>query len=646
MDDERKIEAHGSQIGGIGDDWHVEGGIHFHGPSLPQSLHQIPDPPRYFKGREKEIDELVAAARETGAIISGLGGIGKTTLAYKLAHELAGDYPDAQLLVGLNGTSASPLFAADAMGQIIHAFHPQADLPASQSKRSGLYRSVLHGKRAVLLLDDAADADQIEPLVPPASCALIITSRTRFQIPGMHALNLGMLGKEEARMLLLEISPRVHDYADEIAELCGYLPLALEIAASAMAERVDLAPAEYTRRLRDERKRLDLVDASLSLSYDLLDERLQRLWARLSVFSIPFEREAAAAVWELELDAAVDHLGQLLRYSLIDWRENVGRYDFHDLARIFAYQKLQEIEDPRSIHRLAAAYFETKITDEESEVTASEVLEAIDQWERAEDWEQFAWRCARLARGFHRVGSWEEITDRLERALRAVRERLDNPGLETALLNELGTITWKKGEWDKAIDIFEENLKILEQLGDVHGKGHTWGALGNIYVDKREWAQAMDMYRKSLSALEQVDDRWGLAQGWGNLGNAYALKREWEQAIREYRRSLAMKRSLGDLRGIADTLLNLGNIDFERRDWDRATEIYEEALEIFQHLGVLQSVAHALASLGRVCVQKDEWNRATEVLEQSLEIYEQVGDAHGIATVRGVLGTLHAEKRE
>ncbi len=584
MDYERTIDARGSQIGVMGDHAHVEGDIHFHGPSPPQSLHQIPDPPRHFKGRENEIDELVTATQETGVIISGMGGTGKTTLAHVVAHQLKGDYLDAQLLVDLDGTS-SPLAPADAMGQIIHAFYPHADLPASQSERGGLYRSVLHGKRAVLLLDDAADADQIEPLVPPASCALIITSRTRFRIPGMHGLDLHVLDPESARALLCEIAPRIGDSVDEIAELCGFLPLALELAAGALAERVDLSPADYARRLRDKQRRLDLVESSLSLSYDLLDERLQHLWMRLAIYSIPFDRDAAAAVWEMESEEALDPLGELLRFSLIHWDDTLGRYDLHDLVRIFAYDKLEETGDFRFVHALAAAYLNAKITDEEREGTPQEALEEVDQWKQAEDWEHLARRASALVGSVDRLGYWEEIEERLQRALCAVRDHLDAPELEATLLDDLGTIAWKGAEWDRAIEMYERSLETNERLGDVHGMAKTWVNLGNVYLLKGEWDQATEYYQQSLETFERMGDVHGMATTWVNLGLVYADKGEWDRATEYYQQSLETFERMGDVHGMAKTWGNLGSAYKDKGEWDRAIEMYERSLAVAERLG-------------------------------------------------------------
>jgi tetratricopeptide (TPR) repeat protein len=571
-----------------------------------QSLHQIPPPPSTFKGRQEQLDELTEAIRDGGVAISGvrgMGGIGKTALALKLAQRLAPDYPYAQIFVDLKGTT-SPLAPSDVMGRVIHAFHPKADLPASESERYGLYRSVLHGKNALMLLDDAAGADQVEPLIPPKSCALLVTSRQRFRLPGMRALDLNVLGEDEARELLCHIAPRIGDAVGEIAELCGYLPLALELAAKALAERKDIAPAEYAERLRDERRRLDLVDASLSLSYDLLDERLRRLWARLSVFSIPFDREAAAVVWGMEGADPLDALGELLRYSLVDWREKPERYDLHDLARLFAYRRLQETEDPRPVHGLAAEYLSAKITDEERGGTPGEALEAVDQWERAEAWERFARRASALVGSLDRVGYWEEIEERLRRALKTASDHLDEPELEARLLSDLGIIAYKRAEWDRAIEMYEESLETKERVGDVHGMAQTFNNLGLVYADKGEWGRAIEMYKESLETFERVGDVRGMAQAWGNLGLVYAGKEEWDRAVEYYQRSLEVTEEFGDRLTSANQYINLGSLYLQIDQAEDAKPLLARAYLLFSQLGsphantAAQGLVEACGSVG------------------------------------------------
>src|SRR5262249_15916836 len=157
----------------------------------------------------------------------------------------------------------------------IHAYHPGFKPPESEAESRGIYLSVLHNQRALLLMDNARDKKQVEPLIPPEGCKLIITSRQTFTLPGIFAKNLDCLPTTDACKLLLAIAPRIGELAGEIARLCGYLPFALRLAASIIAERRNVKPVDYMRQLADAQKRLELIEASLSLSYDILSEEQQ-----------------------------------------------------------------------------------------------------------------------------------------------------------------------------------------------------------------------------------------------------------------------------------------------------------------------------------------------------------------------------------
>lgn len=190
----------------------VEGGIHIYesaAPSPALSLHQIPPPPPDFTGRTAELKELLANF-DKGAAISGLrgmGGVGKTALALELARQIKSRYPDAQFFLDLQGTSEKPLSPREAMAHVVRAYYPDKKLPDDEAEVRGLYYSVLDGKRALLLMDNAKDAAQVELLRPPDTCALVVTSRHKFALSGFAPVDLDALPPEDARKLLLKIAP-------------------------------------------------------------------------------------------------------------------------------------------------------------------------------------------------------------------------------------------------------------------------------------------------------------------------------------------------------------------------------------------------------------------------------------------------------
>ncbi len=316
---------------------------------------QIPLPPKDFTGRSEDLGEIQDDF-EQGATITGLrgmGGIGKTALALVLAQRLKDRFPDGQLFINLKGIGENPLTPADAMAQVIRAyFGSDARMPESEAEIAGLYRSVLAGKRTLLLLDNAASREQVEPLLPSEGCSVLVTSRNKFALPGLKSWDLDPLSPADARELLLAIAPRIDSHADKLAKLCAFLPITLKAAAYLLAETTDLTPAKYVEELSDERTRLmqlgrageDLdAEACFMLSYRRLPTETARIFRLLSVFLSDFDAQAEEAICQ---DEGHRHLSELLRGSLVEYQrssqEGEGRYHLHDLMRLFAAGRLEE----------------------------------------------------------------------------------------------------------------------------------------------------------------------------------------------------------------------------------------------------------------------------------------------------------------
>jgi tetratricopeptide (TPR) repeat protein len=608
------------------------------------SLHQVPQPPPAFTGRQEELDELATAIRERNVVISGPVGVGKTALALRLADQLAHDYPDGQVFVDLQETP-SPVPPARAIGRVIHALYPDQRLPASAAERAQLYRWLLHDKRMLVLIDGAEDVEQVQALVPPASCRLLITSRQRLPLPRMHTLDAGPLSEEEARRLLHDITPDVGSEGTEaIAELCGHLPLALKLSASALADS-SLAWNGFADLLWQRCQRLDPVNASLSVSYDLLDAELQRLWARLGVFSIPFDLGAATAVCDLTPDTTLEGLDQLVGRGMVAWRETTERYRLRDLARAMAYHKLQEIEDIRPVHRRAASYIEEELKAKRF-LTPAEMMEAVDQWERGEAWKRFADATNELIKDLYARGYFEEIETRLERALTAVREHLDAPELESSVLHSLGITLMGQEERERAIDIYQQSIEISEGAGDLKSKAMTRANLAGIYLAREDHDRAIEVYRQAIETLEREEERTHrVMQIHLSPGTAYASKGDLDRAMEIYHESIEFLENQGDLYGLARAWGSLADLYERQEAWDRAIACYQEIREASERVGDIYRVIQMWNRLGHAYAHKGSWDEAVEALQRLLTGRTWLREAHGIAETHRTLGLVRTEQK-
>jgi tetratricopeptide (TPR) repeat protein len=616
-------------------------------PSI-SSLRQLPPPPRDFTGRERELSELIDSVEKEGGIpiiISGLGGIGKTALALKLAEQLTARYPDGQFYFDLRGGSPKSTGAIDAMAHVIRSLYPTAKLPDSEEELSALYRSVLHGQRALLLMDNATDALQVEPLIPPETCILLVTSRQQLTLPGSVSRNLDSLSPVDARALLLKIAPHLGGYASRMAELCGNLPLALRLAASALVQRIDLKPEDYVERLTVAKERLKLVDASISLSYESLTSDMQRLWCALSVFPGTFDTPAAAEMWKIDEPEAKDVLSSLVAYSLVEWNESSGRYGLNDLIRLFANDRLGDTQRSDSQLRHAEHYVAVMRAADELYRRGGQALEeglelfnlewsnirAGQAWaeEYSTEKDEAAALCINYPNaGAHLLDLRQHPRERLrwlEAALVAAR-RLDRRDAEGPLLSNLGLAYAALGEISRALEFYERSLAIAREVGSRAGEGAALGNLGLAYASLGENQRAIDYFEQQLAISRDISDRAGEGAALGNLGLAYTDVGETKRAVEFFEKRLAIAREIGDRRSEGNVLSNLGSTYYVLGELRRALELHEQALVIAREIGDSRGQGKALYNASLVLDQLGERPKAIENARAALSLFAQIED--------------------
>jgi len=648
-------------------------------------VHQLPADLADFTGREGEVRELVALLGGGGgatiSAIGGMGGVGKTALAVHVAHQVAERYPDGQIVVEMGGTSEQPLTPLEAMGRVIHAFQPELRLPDDPNEVTAIYRTTLEGRKALLLLDNAANSAQVRPLVVPAGCGLVVTSRHNISLPGLRHFDLDALPVEEACALLQTIVGEERATDEElgtVVKLCGRLPLALRVAGDFLVVHPDWSAAEYAQALADERERLarlkheDLdVGAALGLSAaQLVRERadLAARWQMLSVFPAPFERAAVAAVWGVEEGEARDGLSELAARSLVLYEQAGGLYRLHDLMRLVAEDAFgyggggREVEGERA--RLAEAgtrhagyYLEVgSRADDLYEQGGEHVLEGLRLFDGA--WPHLRAAYGRMrGRGDEIAARWtSEFPDRvlyvldlrlpprdkipiLEAAAAAAREIGDRQA-EGAHLGNLGLAYSNLGEVRRAIEYHERALAIARDIGDRRGEGNDLGNLGNAYYSLGEVRRAIEYYEQALVIHREIRDRRGEGGALGSLGLAYAALGEVRRAIEYSEQALVIAREIGDRRGEGVHLGNLGNAYFVLGEAWRAIEYHEQALEIDREIGDRRGEGADLGNLGNAYYSLGEVRRAIEYYEQALEIAREIGDRRVEGNQLANLGVL------
>lgn len=644
---------------------------------LAMSLYQLPAAPTYFKGRVNELRERLLLSETGGLNISGLDGMGKTTLALVLANQVRDAYPDGHFFIPMRNLYGGALKASDVMGQVIHAFHPTTQLPESEMDLYTLYLTVLSGKRILLLLDDAATAEQIEPLVPPKTCMLLITSRRNLMLPELDAIQLNRMPARNAAKVLRLIAPHLDEEADRLAEACSYLPLAVTLAGYAVShspmkhKKAHLSVSKYISLLKEAQKRRGPTRAAVTVSYQLLSETLQSAWRMLGVFSTTFDEAAVAALWQVDHEEAKQRLQQLVAYGLAQpfvyaealesASQNGPRYQLHPLLHSFADTILSDEERMSAQLRYATHYKHVLERADELYLDGQQLaafalfdrewpnIEAGQAWAAAYMTEHE--EAAELCNDYPDAGAYL-LTVRLpaQEKMRYVKDalysarKLKRRDTEALHLGNLGLAYMELGEPKEAIDFYKQALHISRETKDRRAEGNLLGNLGLGYKSLNELPRAIEYFEQWLAIMREVEDKQGEGQALGNLGLAYAESGKIEDAIASYEPRLALARQLNDLRAEGNTLGYLGLAHAKQGQWLTARELCEEWLAIARKVMDPQAEANALGNLGNIYLSLNDLPRAIETYEKYQTMGREIGDRQILANAYGGLGVAYQKQ--
>ncbi|MBB5869993.1 tetratricopeptide (TPR) repeat protein [Allocatelliglobosispora scoriae] len=628
---------------------------------------QLRAPAGDFVGRSAELEAVLAALRSTrdAPIIGlrGMAGIGKTELALLAANRVRDTYPDAQLVVHLHGVGAEPLPPAQALRQIIHALTPDARLDDDLDTLQRRYCSVLGGQRVLIVADDACDAGQVRHLLPPAGSALLVTSRQRFTLPGMRAVDLEQFAEVEAVRMLRTICDRVSDaQARTIARACGYLPLALRISGGLLANDPALPVAEHIAalldrcrplaRLRDpDDAHLD-IEASLSLSYDRLDDPARAVFRQLSVFVADFGSELAAEVVRAPGDVG-EACRLLLRRSLVGYDPIRRRWRLHDLVRELAAGHLAAAgEVEAAMWRYAEACLRTAESIQRDYLSGGDAvgtalasfdterphLDAARAWaaEHAGAEQGDRLLVADATASYHHIGFMRydrrhEIAPFAERALEAARRLGDDRG-QGVVLNRLGQLHLDLGDAGRAIAAFGEQLDLLRAAGDIAGQARALNNLGNAHLLLGDPHRALRLHEEQLVLVHQMDDLRGEAMARCNLGRARVSLGETDLGLAELQPALAIARRLGDAYGEAAVLADIGAAHLAAGDPLPAGALLERSLAIIRALGDRHGESRVLADLALAAAALGQQQEGLKHGEAAVAIAREIGAPHAEAT--------------
>ena len=611
------------------------------GPVPPAPIPaQLPIGAVDFTGRTAVLRQLAEALGRTQpdtpsvAAVAGMGGVGKTTLALRAAHRLRAGFPDGQLYADLHGSEHEPADPAMVLAGFITGLGAsESSVPERLDDRSRLFRSLVDGRRLLILLDNVRDAAQVRPLLPgSADCAVLLTSRSRLLgLPVSIQVDLPVFQAEEALALLERIAGAERIGADPAAALalvhnCGLLPLAVRIVAARLASRPFWTVASLSARLTDERRRiaelrvgeLDVAGV-FQLGYRQLTEDQAGAFRRVAAVCGPeIGLVAAAAAVGGEEQEVEDQLESLVDAALLE-SPAPGRYAFHGLVRSFARQRADAVERARALNRLldfllatATAAFQQVVPGDPVSGTLVAARAAGLRFSEARA--ARAWVAAEAETAFHAV-------------LAEAREAQGQNGQETEAVHDaslraaadlLIAISAFGGDVRRG-QLARAALALAEAAharGDQRSAGRAQFLCGNIAVQRTDLPEAERHTQAAVAYCRETGDLVILCQSLNDLGLIAQFQHRYDEAVRHYDEAITLARELGQRSGELVTTVNAALARLRGGRAEEAVRDCERALAELRTVPDHHGVAYALYVLG---LAEHEWGR----YEQAVGVFTE-----------------------
>ena len=666
---------------------------------------QLPAAVADFTGRAAELRRLTRILDAAGAdgpgtvvlsAIGGMAGVGKTALALHWAHQVAGRFPDGQLYVNLRGfdPSGTPVTAPEAVREFLNVLGVAPErVPASPEAQAGLYRSLVAGRRMLIVLDNARDERQVRPLLPASAGTLVLVT-SRSQLTGLAAadgarlVSLDVLAAGEATELLATRVGYARAVAEpgavnEIANLSACLPLAVAIAAARAAARPSLPLASLADELRDASGRLDALDAGdpaasvravFSWSVRHLSGEAARMFRLLGIHPGPdISGPAAASLAGCDPAAARRHLDELARARLVT-EHLPGRYALHDLLRAYAAEQARdagsEAERDAAIGRMLDHYLQTAAhaalllnpSHEPVAVTSPAPGTAPEQpadhrhaltWFEEEHrvlpaalalavssgFDVHAWQLSWALTPFLQArGRWQEWAATQRTAL-AAATRLGDLAAQAVCSRLLAAACSDLGDYDESGRLFTASLTLYQRLGNRSGEAKVQLNLAVLADGQGRYADMLGHAEKALSLYQAIGDKASEAAALNNVGWTHCLLGNYEQARALCRQALALCAEVGHhwLEGYVWD--SLGYAEHHMGNLSEAAACYQRALSLHREAGDRFTEAEALTHLGETCQAAGQHAQARDAWQQALAIFDDLRNSEAADNVRAMLAS-------